>query len=103
MDHTRRLLLLPLWADGNWFVMFFFFFKLLLLVFFFFLFGVSRLLTDYVSTLVKGEILQECECLIPPLGLDRTSRLSSFLPPLRRISAPDSQDEYLDVDRGFGR
>lgn len=52
MDHTRRLLLLPLWADGNWFVMFFFF-KLLLLVFFFlslflFLFGGIQTFPDYV-------------------------------------------------------
>lgn len=112
MDHTRRLLLLPLWVDGNWFVMFFgffFFFRLLLLVFFFssffflFLFGVSRLFQIMFLPWLRGDTLQEYECLIPPLGLDTKSRFSSFLPPLRMISAPVSQDESLYIGRGFGR
>lgn len=38
-----------------------------------------------------------------PLGLDSKSRFSLSFLPLRMISAPVSQDESLDIGRGFGR
>lgn len=103
MDHTRRLLLLPLWADGNWFVMFFFFFKVAIVgIFFSFFLVYPNFLQIMFLPWLRGETLQECECLIPPLGLDSKSRFSSFLPPLRSMSGP-TQDQYLHIDRGFGR
>lgn len=102
MDHTRRLLLLPLWADGNWFVIFFF--KLLLLVFFFFflfLFGVSRLFQIMFLPWLRGETLQECECLISPLGLDSKSRFSSFLPPFTNDLSPGLPGRILGYWQRF--
>lgn len=116
MDHTRRLLLLPLWADGNWFVIFLkvaivgvlFFFFLSFFAFsifsfpffvFVFVFGGSRLYRITFLPRFRGESSQEHECLLSLRAL--VLSFSFFLPPLPVSLAPRTRDELRGRELRF--